>query len=188
MQTGNGVKGNYTKALNLLYYLSIPGAVVHELSHAIAVLFSEATITDIELTQSVEHEGVYTFRSVFLISYAPLFFNSLLAIGFALLFYTTPAIQLSGILMKGTFLYLAISIGIHALPSYDDAVSPWTFCKQLWEDNKIHAMIGFPFLLVFGLPGVITFFIAEKAEIFRWLLDAVYCGLLFWVSYHYLFL
>ena len=61
----------------VLHALVVPGIVLHELAHALTVvLVPGVRITALDLTSHVSHEGRYTVTRSFLISYAPLWTNT----------------------------------------------------------------------------------------------------------------
>lgn len=129
----------------LLYYLLVPGIVVHELSHLIAVLLTpNVKIDEIDLTSNINHSGRYTITRLIFISYAPLVVNSVLSFS---LFYSANKF-INNIYLYFAVVFLGLSICMSALPSHQDAVNPMLMLEDYIKNIRISYI---PFLLTFGV-------------------------------------
>lgn len=150
--------------------------MIHELGHAIFCLSSGVKIHKIKLFQFgrtagyVEHDEPTKFYQGLLISIGPLILNSLLALfAFAQVIFSTSNWQ------PWVWLYFAIAIGLHAIPSDGDAAALLHLANhRIWKNPLV--ILGYPFVLLL--------------YIFYWMkrfhLDWIYVGLLFWLGNIYL--
>lgn len=169
---------------NIMFFLTLPGIMVHELAHAFFVSLSSAKITEFKITSHVAHEGRYTYTSIFFISYAPLVINTILALILAGVFFSVTASSFRSQVALYISFYLAVCLAIHALPSYDDAVAPYNLFKNIISDGQIvYAVLGIPFLLIIAAPGILMTWIANKSRILRWIVDCLFALFVIAIAY-----
>jgi len=177
--------------------LLIIGVAVHELAHAVAVKLCGGEITSLDLTSHVTHRGRYSQLQQLFISYAPVVVNSTTAVGMA-----TAAMQLpnsrvvailvaqvgesaSGsallILLQLVLLLLAFSLAAAALPSYQDAKSPYQLFRHHITNPTIKRLLTIPLtiplLLLFVIPLGFTY-LRSKSPNLRLLTEVGFATLL----------
>lgn len=135
---------------DIIWYFMLPGIMIHEISHAFLVfIVPNVTITDFDITSHVEYEGQLTVTRSFIISYAPVLVNTVLAYSlFSYAIVTTPVV-LTEFILVGMAVLFAISIGLSGIPSYQDAISPVSLMREQLFTRR------FPFIVLFGLPFLI---------------------------------
>lgn len=167
----------------MLQLLRLPGTVVHETAHGIVVvLLPGVSIAEIDITSHVSYSGAITVPRAVLVSYVPLLLNS---VGSAALFGL--AVRLhhgevsTGVHAIGDgaiafgFLFLALSLGIEALPSYDDVMAPIRIFRQAFPSLRaiIDLLFLVPYLLI--LPVVLPIvYLREKSLVLLLLSGSVY--------------
>jgi len=95
----------------------------------------------------VLHESPHTFGQALAVTMAPLVVNTLAEIAalFPLAFIPSTSFP------AYFFGWLAISFGMHAIPSRGDAKALWSYSKNRWRYEK-KALLGFPIAaIVYGL-------------------------------------
>lgn len=139
-------------ALNLQFFipgeiialLTFPGVILHEWSHkTFCELFGVKVLEVCYLRAKnpvgyVRHEQATSFRQTFFIDTGPFLLNSIIA-----LFVFWFARLLSGNLFYFV-MWLGISIGMHAFPSYEDGKILWNESKKRISEKNWWALIGFP--------------------------------------------
>lgn len=164
----------------MLYYiyalLTAPGVMVHELAHVIFCLFARVKIFKICLFRFgnpvgyVNHVQPTKFWQSFLISFGPLIVNSLLAV-FLFSLVRSPYLAWQVIV----YLWLAVAIGLHAIPSTGDAKSLFQATNHRFWRNPL-VIIAYPFILVLYILNLLK----------RLHIDIVYVSVLFWLERFYL--
>ncbi len=157
--------------------LLIIGVAVHELAHAVVVKLCGGQITSLDFTSHVKHRGHYSQLQQIAISYAPVVLNSTAAVGVAAGAMWLPnspvsatiVAQVGGallggtlvVLLQGLLLLLAFSLAAAALPSYQDAKSPYQLFRHRMANLTARRLITIPFvfplLLVFLVPLGFTY-------------------------------
>lgn len=145
----------------LISILTFPGVIVHEFAHMIFCKLRGVTVLDACYFQVdnpagyVIHEKTTDFTSTFLIATGPFFVNTVLCFlicfpAYVPISYFEISHPLSYFLM-----WLGVSIGMHAIPSTQDA-------SNMWEEAKIHvkslnalAIITFPLVVVIYIFNVL---------------------------------
>ena len=164
----------------VLHALLVPGIVLHELAHALTVvLIPGVRITELDLTSHVSHEGRYTVTRSFLISYAPLWINT----GVALLaaYYAAglnPTNSVEAFLSVCALSYLSIITAFTAFPSFQDAINP---LRMLWAQLATRRAVILvpvtPIVVVLATPGVVLTYAFRRLALVRLL-----CGILYAVG------
>jgi hypothetical protein len=151
--------------------LTFPGVIIHELAHFLFCRIRKVPVFDVKFFQlkaSVQgyviHAHPEDFLSTFLISVGPLIINTLLCLIIcipAAIPFQAFGVQSIQVLF---FLWLGISIGMHAFPSTQDANILWTEALKLVKKGNV--------LAILSMPLVVLIFIANIAR-FIWF-DAIY--------------
>lgn len=163
-----------------MYYLyallTAPGVIVHELGHAIFCVVAGVKIHKIKLFQFgnpagyVVHDEPNKFYESILISFGPLFLNSLVALlCFARLH--APFLTWQNIAL----FWLGTAVGLHAIPSTGDAKTLLsTTNRRVWRNPLL--IIGYPFVLLLYLLNILR----------RLHCDFLFVVALFWLGQIYL--
>jgi len=166
----------------LVSIISFPGVIVHEYAHEKFCKLTGVKVKEVVYLRLgnpmgyVVHEPATNFKQSFFITAAPFLVNSLFTVFFGILF------SLVGVLLYYTlipqnflnllgflFLWLGISMGIHAIPSSQDARNLWDFSRK---SSSFKSNIG--------LPISALIYILDRLRYF-WI-DVVYAILLFAAS------
>jgi hypothetical protein len=159
-----------------MYYiyslLTAPGVIIHELGHTVFCVLGRVKVREIKLFRFgnpagyVIHDQPGGIISAILISFGPLVVNTLLTL---FLFSQVLPPYLSG--KSVLFLWLGVAIGLHAIPSTQDAKSLLqTANHKIWKNPLV--LLGYPFVLVLYVLNLLK----------RIHFDFVYVALLFWVG------
>ena len=165
------------RTLRIIEVLLLPGVVVHELAHALAVWLTPGVeLVEVDLTSHVRHRGRYTVTRVFFISYAPLLVNSAVALGAAYwLTRISPFADLQTLLLSIGLAYLAVAAALTAFPSYRDAINPVSMLRrQLFTRRGIILLPLSPLILVVAAPGVAVTYLCRESVTIRFGLGAAY--------------
>ncbi|SRR3989339_1267882 len=152
--------------------LTMPGVVVHELAHTIFCLFAGVKVYKIKLfgfgqtAGYVMHEEPTKFYQSFLISIGPLLVNSFLALLCFSQFRAPWVTWLPWVLG-----WLGLAIGLHAIPSAQDAKSLFQAANHRFWHNPL-VLIAYPFILALYI----------LYQLKRWHVDILYVALLFWLG------
>jgi len=164
----------------MFYYLysllTMPGVVIHEISHALFCFLTGVKIHKICLFRFgnpagyVTHNQPAKFWKSFLISFGPLIVNSLLAM-FLFSLIQPPYFNWQVIL----YCWLGVAIGLHAIPSTGDAKALFSSANSRFWHNPL-VIIVYPFILILYILNLLK----------RLHIDIVFVGLLFWLGRIYL--
>jgi hypothetical protein len=143
----------------IINWLTFPGVILHEIAHKVACDFAKLKVMEVKLLDKgggghVVHEKPDVFWKYLLVVFMPLFFNSLFTAVFTLVAVLTNAIPF----VPWIFLWLALSAGMHSIPSTGDAKSLWQGSMELIELKKYWAVLGLPLVGLIYLAAVLRFF------------------------------
>ncbi|MBK8364098.1 MAG: DUF3267 domain-containing protein [Bacteroidetes bacterium] len=149
---------------HIIAKFTFPGVVVHEFAHMLFCKVRKVAIIDVcyfrdgDPVGYVQHEGSTSFFTTFLISMGPFFVNSLLC----LLICMPAYIPLKFFEIENIYFYfllwLGISIGMHAIPSNQDATNVYNEAKIHARKGNLLAIISFPIvglIYIFNLLRVL---------------------------------
>jgi hypothetical protein len=150
--------------------LTFPGVIVHEAAHMLFCRLRGVAVLDVCFIRIgnpagyVIHEQAEDFTTTFLISVGPFIVNTVLCLVFCL-----PALVPIHVFsisdpLSYFFMWLGISIGMHAFPSTGDG-------QVLWAQAKLKAGTFHPLALL-SFPVVGLIYIANALSFF-WF-DAIY--------------
>jgi len=144
--------------------LTFPGVIVHEFAHKIFCNLSGVKVYEVKYFSirngeagHVLHEQPKTFENVFWISVGPIVVNTILAIAFTYTarIYFGSFYDIRFIIM----IWLALSVGIHALPSNTDARNILDFSKsEILHHFKIWHIFTFPFFWTIQILNFLKIF------------------------------
>ncbi len=148
----------------LIAILTFPGVIVHEFAHMLfcrlrGVAVYDACYFQVDDTSGyVIHEASDNFQTTFLISMGPFLVNSLLCILIAFPAYIPLSFFERPDPVSAFALWLSVSIGMHAIPSNQDA-------RNVFDEARIHArrrnplaIISFPLVLAVYIFNLLRFF------------------------------
>lgn len=144
---------------------TFPGVIIHELGHFIFCKIRKVTVYDVKFFQLnwntagyVIHEEPEDFTSTLLISIGPLLINTILclvvAAPVAVPFYLFGQRNL----LIYFYLWLGVSIGMHAFPSNQDAENLWQRAKEEAKNKNILAIISMPLCVLIFIANLLKFF------------------------------
>lgn len=135
----------------LIAVATFPGVILHEYSHKKACEMVGLWVYEVKYFQLgnpvgyVRHAPPWKFGQALAITMFPLLINTF-AEALALL----PTIFFREGFLFAFFIWLAISFGMHAIPSTKDAKSLWRYSRENWRYEK-KALIGLPVAVIIYL-------------------------------------
>lgn len=144
----------------LIAILTFPGVIVHEAAHMFFCKLRKVAVFNVVFFQFedtagyVIHEKTENFISTFLISMGPFFVNTLLC--FLICFPAYLPIQHFdlGNPLSYFLMWLGLSIGMHAIPSDQDASNVYDQAKEKVKSMNPLAILSFPLV---GLIFIFNF-------------------------------
>lgn len=129
---------------------TFPGVIVHEFAHVLFCKWRKVPILEVSYIRFgnpsgyVIHEATTDFKSTFLISMGPFFVNSLLC--FLICFPAYMPISFFEIQhpLSIFLMWLGISIGMHAIPSGQDASNIYLQAKEEVKNKNVLAILSYP--------------------------------------------
>lgn len=153
----------------LIALATFPGVIVHEFAHMLFCKVRGVAVVDAcyfrfdNPAGYVIHEKTTNFYSSFLISTGPFLVNTLLCFLICFPAYIPVSYFDIGHPLSYFLMWLGISIGMHAVPSTQDA-------NNMWEDAKMHvksfnllAIVTFPLVIVIYIFNVLRVIWADLA-------------------------
>jgi hypothetical protein len=153
----------------LIALATFPGVIVHEFAHMFFCKIRGVAVLDAcyfrfgDPAGYVIHEKTTNFYSSFLIATGPFLVNTVLC--FLICFPAYVPISYFGLEQPLSYflMWLGVSIGMHAIPSTQDA-------NNMWEDAKVHvrslnvlAIVTFPLVIVIYIFNVLRVIWADLA-------------------------
>ncbi|MEM4868717.1 MAG: metalloprotease family protein [Ignisphaera sp.] len=129
----------------LVALATFPGVILHEYAHKKACEWVNLTVYEVKYFRLgnpagyVLHEHPHSFGQALVITMAPLLINTFAEI---LVFLLAQIVRGDNALFL-LLIWLAISFGMHAIPSTGDAKVLWYYSKISWRYEK-KAVLGFP--------------------------------------------
>lgn len=153
----------------LISILTFPGVIVHEFAHLFFCKMRNVAVFKVCYFQFanplgyVLHENTTNFNTTFLISMGPFFINTLLCLlicipAFIPVNYFDLEHPLSYFLI-----WLGVSIGMHAVPSNQDAKNIYQQAKVEVQNRNILAIVSFPIIGLIYIFNILRFFWADLA-------------------------
>ena len=144
--------------------ITFPGVIVHEFAHMAFCKIRKVAVLDAcyfrfgNPAGYVIHEHTDNFYSTFLISMGPFFVNTLLCL--LICFPAYMPIKFFDISHPLSYflVWLGVSIGMHAIPSNEDASNLFVQAKEKIKEFNFLALISFPlvgFIYLFNVLRVI---------------------------------
>ena len=148
----------------LVAIVTLPGVVLHEAAHMFFCKLRGVAIFDVCFFRVgnpagyVIHEEIEDFTSAFWVAMGPLVANSLLCVAFCL-----PALipmRIFGLDHPVSYfwMWLGLSIGMHAFPSTHDAQALWAQAKKAARELRPLALLSFPLAIMIVVGNVLSIF------------------------------
>ena len=148
----------------LISVLTFPGVIVHEAAHLLFCRWRRVAVLQTcffnlgEPAGFVVHETTPDFTTIFLVSTGPFFVNSALCVLLCL-----PAVVPIMMFDRGDWLsyfvaWLGVSIGMHAIPSTQDATNVWQAAKDAARRWHPLAIASFPVVVLIYGANLLRFF------------------------------
>jgi len=146
----------------IISIITFPGVIIHEFGHYLFCLLTRVKVrsaiffqVDMKVAGYVIHEDTNKFSSVFLISIGPLIINTLLCL-FIILPVSIPFYVFGerNILIY-FYMWLGISIGMHAFPSTQDATNLWDKAKVECKTGNILAIVSMPLSTLIFIANIL---------------------------------
>jgi hypothetical protein len=155
---------------SLLPIVTFPGIILHEFAHHLVCDLTKTPVYQVMYLQFSEDSDDMGYvisgtpqrlRDAFLLSFCPLFLNSLLCMVLTLPFALKGNVLGGGVTGVDIFLeWLGISMGMHAIPSVQDARSFFQAVEQHPERNVFY-LLSKGFIFFFKIVHVLRFFLFD---------------------------
>jgi hypothetical protein len=151
----------------IIAILSFPGVIVHEFAHVLFCKFRNVAIFDVCYIRMgnpagyVVHENSNNFYSTFLISMGPFFVNTILCLLICLPAYMPIKYFNIEHPLSYLLIWLGVSIGMHAIPSNQDANNIFEQAKEKVKEKNLLALISFPLVGLIYVFNLLRFFWAD---------------------------
>lgn len=150
----------------LIAWLTFPGVIVHESAHLLFCKLRRIPVFEVAFFRFaatgpagyVIHEKPPDFTSSFLISVGPFLVNTVLCIVFCFPAFIPVRFFGNESLLNYFWLWLGLSIGMHAFPSVGDAQVLWSHARELSRQWHIGAILSLPVVGLIYLANVGSFF------------------------------
>lgn len=148
----------------IISILTFPGIIVHEFAHMLFCKLRNVAVLDACYFQVgnpagyVIHEHTEDFTSTFLVSMGPFVVNTLLCLLICLPAYMPIKFFNIDHPLSYFLIWLGVSIGMHAIPSNQDASNVYNQAKAKAKEGNPLAIISFPvvgLIFVFNVLRVI---------------------------------
>ncbi len=151
----------------LISILTFPGIIVHEFAHMLFCRIRKVAVFDAcyfrvgNPAGFVVHENTSIFTSTFLISMGPFFVNTLLCLLICLPAYMPIKFFNIDHPLSYFLIWLGVSIGMHAIPSNQDATNVFNQAKERIKDKNILAIVSFPIIGLIYVFNIMRFLWAD---------------------------
>lgn len=134
----------------IISVVTFPGIIVHEFAHMFFCKLRKVAVFDAcyfrvgNPAGYVVHENTTNFTTTFLISMGPFFVNTLLCLLICLPAYMPMSFFNLDNPLSYFLMWLGVSIGMHAIPSDQDASNVYEQAKVKIKDKNLLALLSFP--------------------------------------------
>jgi hypothetical protein len=146
----------------LIAALTFPGVIVHEAAHFLLCKLRKVAVFEVcyfrlgNPAGYVIHEPIEKFSSALLVAIGPLIINSLLCIFFCFPAFFPMKIFGQSDLLSYFWMWLGISIGMHAFPSTGDAKGLWEQAKRAAKSGNALAWVSFPLVALIFIANLFS--------------------------------
>ena len=148
----------------IISILSFPGIIVHEFAHVFFCRLRKVAILEAcyfkvgNPAGYVIHENTTNFTTTFLVSMGPFFLNTFLCLIICLPAYMPVKFFNLENPLSFFLIWLGVSIGMHAIPSNQDANNVYKQAKEQLKHNNILAILSFPIIGMIYLFNIMRLF------------------------------
>jgi hypothetical protein len=148
----------------LVAMATFPGVIVHEAAHFLFCRLRKVAVFDVCFFRFgnpagyVIHEETGDFTTSFLVAVGPFIINSLLCIVFTFPAFVPVRVFGQTDLISYFWLWLGVSIGMHAFPSTQDARVLWGAAKKAAKTRNMLALASFPLVVLVYAANLLSFF------------------------------
>ena len=138
----------------LVAILTFPGVIVHEAAHMLFCKLRGVAVLDVCFFRVgnpagyVVHEEIQDFTSAFWVDVGPLVVNSALCVLFCLPALIPVRIFQQEDPLSYFWIWLGMSVGMHAFPSNHDAGALWAQARRAARDLRPLALLSFPLVVL----------------------------------------
>jgi len=153
----------------LISILTFPGVIVHEFAHLFFCKLRKVAVFEVcyfrfgNPVGYVIHENTTNFYTTFLISMGPFFVNTILCLLICIPAYIPINFFNIDHPLSYFLMWLGVSIGMHAVPSNQDAKNLVEQAKEKVKERNILALVSFPIVGLIYTFNVLRFFWADLA-------------------------
>jgi hypothetical protein len=147
--------------------VTFPGVIVHEFAHMFFCKLRKVAVFDAcyfrvgNPAGYVVHENTTNFTTTFLISMGPFFVNTLLCLIICLPAYMPMSFFNLDNPLSFFLMWLGVSIGMHAIPSDQDANNVYEQAKVKIKDKNVLALLSFPLVGLIYVFNILRFVWAD---------------------------
>ncbi|RYJ45505.1 metalloprotease family protein [Flavobacterium beibuense] len=151
----------------IISIVTFPGVIVHEFAHMFFCKLRKVAVFDACYFQVgnpagyVVHESTSNFYTTFLISMGPFFINTLLCLLICLPAYMPIKFFDLAHPLSYFLIWLGVSIGMHAVPSNQDANNVYDQAKHEIKKLNLLAILSFPLIGLIYVFNVLRFVWAD---------------------------
>lgn len=151
----------------IISVLTFPGVIVHEFAHMFFCKLKKVVVFDVcyfrvgNPAGYVIHEETNDFYTTLLISMGPFFINTILCLLICLPAYMPVKFFELENPFSFFLIWLGVSIGMHAIPSNQDANNIFQLAKKEVKNFNVLAIISYPLVGLIYLFNLLRFFWAD---------------------------
>lgn len=146
---------------------TFPGVIVHEVGHFFFCKLRHVAVFDVCFFRAgnpagyVVHERTEDFTTLFLIEIGPFIVNSVLCVVFCFPALIPLRIFGHGDPLSYFWIWLGVSIGMHAFPSIQDAGNLREGAQKAAMTGNVLALVSFPLVALIYAANLLSFFWAD---------------------------
>ncbi len=146
----------------LIAALTFPGVIAHEAAHLFFCRLRRVPVFEVcyfrlaNPAGYVLHAPIEDFTSAFLVALGPLVVNSVLCVAFCLPALVPTRVFGQEDLLSYFWIWLGVSVGMHAFPSTHDARGLWAQAKRAAGSGNLLAILSFPLAAVIMVGNVLS--------------------------------
>ncbi len=148
----------------IISVLTFPGVIVHEFAHMLFCKIRKVAVLDAcyfrfgNPAGYVVHENTSNFNTTFLVSMGPFFVNTILCLLICLPAYMPIKYFNIDHPLSYFLIWLGVSIGMHAIPSNQDANNVFEQAKESIKHKNALAILSFPVVGLIYVFNILRFF------------------------------
>lgn len=151
----------------IISIITFPGVIVHEFAHMLFCRLRKVAVLDAcyfrvgNPSGYVIHENTGNFTTTFLVAMGPFFVNTVLCLLICLPAYIPIRVFQLDQPLSYFLMWLGVSIGMHAVPSNQDANNVYEQARENMRLKNPLALISFPIIGLIYLFNILRMFWAD---------------------------